>query len=50
MLNNITAFGGVLIAGIGLNALGITRIKVANLLPGLFLVPLIMALIKCFPW
>lgn len=49
MLNNITALGGVLIAGIGFNTLGITRIKVANLLPGLFLVPLIMALIKYFP-
>ncbi len=50
MLNNITALGGVLIAGIGFNALGITRIKVANLLPGLFLVPLLMALIQYFPW
>lgn len=50
MLNNITALGGVLIAGIGINALGITRIKVANLLPGLFLVPLVMALTKYFPW
>jgi hypothetical protein len=50
MLNNITAFGGVLIAGIGVNALGIIRIKVANLLPGLFLVPLLMALIGYFPW
>ena len=49
MLNNITALGGVLIAGIGFNTLGITRIKVANLLPGLFLVPLIMVLIKYFP-
>lgn len=45
MLNNITALGGVLIAGIGFNTLGITQIKVANLLPGLFLVPLMMAII-----
>lgn len=50
MLNNITALGGVLIAGIGINALGIIRIKVANLLPGLFLVPVIMAAINYFPW
>lgn len=50
MLNNITALGGVLIIGIGTNALGITRIKVANLLPGLFLIPLVMAVIKYFPW
>lgn len=49
MLNNITALGGVLIAGIGLNALGITRIRVANLLPGLFFIPLIMALFEYLP-
>jgi len=49
MLNNITALGGVLIAGIGLNALGITRIRVANLLPGLFIIPLIMALFESLP-
>ena len=48
MLNNITALGGILIAGIGLNAMGVTRMKVANLLPGIFLVPVIMALISVF--
>jgi len=50
MLNNITALGGVLIVGIGINALGLMRIKVANLLPGLFLVPILMALSKYWPW
>jgi len=50
MLNNITALGGVLIIGIGINALGQMRIKVANLLPGLFLVPLVMSLLKYWPW
>lgn len=50
MLNNITALGGVLITGIGINALGLRRIKVANLLPGLFLVPLMMTLLKYWPW
>ncbi len=49
MLNNITALGGVLIAGIGLNTLGLTRIRVANLLPGLLFIPLIMALVKYLP-
>lgn len=44
MLNNITALGGVLIAGLGLNIIGITKIKVANLLPGIFVVPIIMAI------
>lgn len=42
MLNNITALGGVLIAGLGLNLIGVTRIRVANLLPGIFLLPIIM--------
>lgn len=49
MLNNITALGGILIAGIGFNTLGLTRIRVANLLPGLLFIPLIMALFKYLP-
>ncbi|MDD2619350.1 MAG: DUF554 domain-containing protein [Syntrophomonadaceae bacterium] len=49
MISNITGLGGVLIAGIGFNAMGITRIRVANLLPGLILVPLIMTLMKYWP-
>jgi uncharacterized protein len=49
MLYNITALGGILIAGIGLNALGITRIRVANLLPGLFFIPLLMFLASYLP-
>ncbi|NLJ71603.1 MAG: DUF554 domain-containing protein [Syntrophomonadaceae bacterium] len=44
MLNNITALGGVLIAALGLNIIGITKIKVANLLPGIVVVPIIMAI------
>lgn len=50
MLNNINALGGVLIMGIGFNAMGVTRIKIANLLPGLFLVPIAMAIISHWPW
>lgn len=49
MLNNITALGGILIAGIGMNTIGITRIRVANLLPGLLLIPFIMALFAYLP-
>ncbi|MGR6835489.1 DUF554 domain-containing protein [Syntrophomonas erecta] len=45
MLNNITAVGGVLIAGLGLNILGVTRIKVANLLPAMIFIPLVMLLL-----
>lgn len=46
MLNNITALGGLLIAGLGLNVLGITRIRVANLLPGLLFIPVAMYLLR----
>ncbi|HEX3011651.1 MAG TPA: DUF554 domain-containing protein [Syntrophomonadaceae bacterium] len=49
MLNNITALGGIIIAGLGLNLLGLTRIKVANILPGIIVVPLLMALLKYLP-
>jgi uncharacterized membrane protein YqgA involved in biofilm formation len=50
MLNNITALGGILIAGLGLNLLGLTRIRVANLLPGFILVPFIMLLFQHLPF
>lgn len=43
LLNNITSLGGVLIAGIGVNMLGLTKIRVANLLAGLLFIPLVMA-------
>jgi len=46
MLNNITALGGLLIAGLGLNILQITHIRVANLLPGIIMVPLVMSIIS----
>ncbi len=48
MLNNITALGGVLIAGLGLNLVGVTRIRVANLLPGIIIVPFIMVIYGLF--
>lgn len=48
MLNNITALGGVLIAGLGLNLIGVTRIRVANLLPGIFILPILMLIYNLF--
>ena len=50
MLDNITSLGGVLIAGLGLNILGVTRIRVANLLPGILLLPLIMYIFQTLSW
>ncbi len=37
VINNMTAVGSLLIIGLGLNVLGITKIKVANLLPAVIL-------------
>lgn len=40
--------GSVMITALGLNIIGVTKIKVANLLPGLVLVPFICALFDLF--
>ena len=40
LVAEITSAGSVMIIGLGLNILGITKIKVANLLPGILFVPL----------
>lgn len=46
IVQEMTAVGGILIIGIALNLLNIKQIKVANLLPSLFLIPF---LIQLFP-
>jgi uncharacterized protein len=45
VINDMTAVGSVLIIGIGLNMLGSAKIKVANLLPAIFL-PIVYQIIK----
>ncbi|MBC7232887.1 MAG: DUF554 domain-containing protein [Chloroflexi bacterium] len=45
MVTEMTATGGTIIMGIGLILLDIKRIRVANLLPGIFIAPLIVALL-----
>ena len=43
MMNELTATGGILLIGIGLsNLLGIKKIRVGNMLPALFIAPLIV--------
>lgn len=37
-INNMTAVGSLLIIGLGLNILGVTKIKVSNLLPAIIIV------------
>lgn len=42
----MSAVGGLLILSIGLNMLGLTKIRVGNLLPAIFLPPLLMPLLS----
>ena len=41
LMNEVTCCGNILIMAIGLNVMGITKIKIANLLPSIILVPII---------
>lgn len=47
-IQEMTATGGIMIVAIGLNIAGLTKIRVANLLPGIVMVGIIVALI--FPF
>ena len=43
IINEITCTGSLIIVALSLNLLGITKIKVANMLPAIFLVPFLCA-------
>ncbi|MGA1846104.1 DUF554 domain-containing protein [Deferribacter abyssi] len=45
-VNGISVVGGIIILGIGLNMLGLTKIKTGNMLPSLFIIPVIDFLAK----
>ncbi|MGI2328441.1 DUF554 domain-containing protein [Planococcus sp. YIM B11945] len=47
-IKEMTATGGVMIAAIGLNMMGITKIRVANLLPGVLVVGFVVTVIYQF--
>ena len=47
-ITEMTATGGVMIMAIGLNIAGLTKIRVANLLPGIMVVGIIVVLIFLF--
>lgn len=49
MVAELTCAGSVMIIGLGLNILGITKIKVADFLPALLLVPLFFYLVGLLP-
>jgi len=44
MILEIGATGGLLVVGLGLNLVGAAEIKVANLLPALLIVPILVAI------
>lgn len=47
-IKEMTATGGIMIVAIGLNIAGLTKIRVANLLPGILIVGVVVAII--FPF
>ena len=49
LVSEITCVGSVIITGLGLNILGISKLKVADMLPSIFIVPLIYFLIGLIP-
>jgi uncharacterized membrane protein YqgA involved in biofilm formation len=49
MMNELTATGGILLIGIGIsNLLEIKKIRVGNMLPALFIAPLIVWVLNLF--
>lgn len=49
MIAEITCAGGVMIIGLGLNILGLSKFKVANFMPAILFVPLIYWLVQFLP-
>ncbi len=47
-ISQMTSVGGLLILAIGMNLLGITRIRIGNLIPGIFLPLLYFAVVSLF--
>lgn len=48
-INEIVCAGSLLIVGLGLNLMGITRIKVADYLPAIVIAPILCAIIQAVP-
>lgn len=49
MINEIVCAGSIMIIGLGLNMIGVTKFKIANFLPAIFVVPFIFQLAKFLP-
>ncbi|MFA9556252.1 DUF554 domain-containing protein [Evansella sp. AB-rgal1] len=48
-ISAITAVGGIMIIGIGLNLLGIPKIRIANLLPAIFITVILVIILHFIP-
>jgi uncharacterized membrane protein YqgA involved in biofilm formation len=48
-INEIICSGSLLIIGLGLNMLGVTKIKIANYLPAFFFAPVLLKLVSLIP-
>ena len=46
-VNEMSAVGSLIVMGLGLNMLGATKIKVANMLPAVF-IPILLCMLPCF--
>ena len=46
LIVEITGTGGIMIVAIGLNLLGVTTIRVANLLPGLLITTILVVIVE----
>ncbi|MDW0116478.1 DUF554 domain-containing protein [Sporosarcina thermotolerans] len=44
-ISEMTATGGLMIVGIGLNLIGITKMRVANFIPGIFVVGIVVTIV-----
>ncbi len=49
LIAEISSVGGIMIIGLGLNILGISKFKIANMLPSLLFLPLVYFLIGLLP-
>ena len=47
-ISEMTATGGLMIIGIGMNLIGLTKIRVANLVPGILVVGIIVTIVYVF--
>jgi len=47
-ISEMTATGGLMIIGIGMNLIGLTKIRVANLVPGILVVGIIVTIVYLF--